>query len=116
MPDIETIRPLFILIFYLVIFIIQIILLVKAIKKKETKSWVKVFLLEVFSIIISITLWQYYEILPGYGFMPGLSYLGEVLFSFVSTILSAIMLFITICTKIIIYIRSKKSNNENTDL
>lgn len=111
-----SIETLLVLILYLVIFIGQIVLLVKAIKKKETKSWIKVFLLEVFSIIISITLWQYYEILPGYGFMPGLSYLDEVLFSFGNTILSAIMLFITICTKIIIYIKSKKSNNENTDI
>ncbi|MBO5180242.1 MAG: hypothetical protein J6B87_07865 [Clostridia bacterium] len=103
-----SIETLLVLILYLVIFIGQIVLLVKAIKKKETKSWIKVFLLETFSIIISITLWQYYENLPGYGFMPGLSYLGEVLFSFASTILSVVMLLITICAKIIIYIKSKK--------
>ncbi|MBR4110909.1 MAG: hypothetical protein IKK43_04410 [Clostridia bacterium] len=111
-----SIETLLVLILYLVIFIGQIVLLVKAIKKKETKSWVKVFLLETFSIIISITLWQYYENLPGYGFMPGLSYLGEVLFSFGSAILSVIVLLITICAKIIIYIKSKKNNNKNTDL
>ena len=112
MPDIETIRPLFILILYLVIFIVQIILLVKAIKKKETKSWVKVFLLEIFSIILSIVLWQYYENLPKHGFMAGLSYFLEIISSLGSTILSAIMLFITICTKIIIYIKNRNNNDK----
>lgn len=116
MPDIETIRPMLILILYLVIFIIQIILLVKAIKKKEKRKWIKAFALEIFSIILSIILWQYYESLPGYGFMAGLTYLGEVIFSIGSTILSTIMLFISICARIVIYIKSKKNNNRNANL
>ena len=33
-------------------------------------------------MLVSIGLMIYYNNLPGYGFMPGLSYLGEVLFSF----------------------------------
>lgn len=103
---------LFLLILYLVVFIVQIILLVKAIKKKENKKWIKVFVLEVFSIIISIILLFYYESLPGYGFMPGLSYLGEILLSFGVAILYSVMLFITICAKIIIYEKHQKQQGK----
>ena len=103
---------LFLLILYLVVFIVQIILLVKSIKRKEIKNWIKVFTLEVFSIIISISLLFYYESLPGYGFMPGLSYLGEILLSFGVAILYSIMLFITICAKIIIYEKHQKQQGK----
>lgn len=99
-------------ILYLVVFVVQIILLVKSIKKKEKKYWINVFVLEIFSIIISISLWFYYESLPGYGFMPGLSYLGEILLSFGVAILYSIMLFITICAKIIIYERHQKQQGK----
>ena len=43
------------LILYLLGFVFQIILLVKSIKKKEKKYWIKVFGLEIIFIIISKT-------------------------------------------------------------
>lgn len=103
---------LFLLILYLIVSIVQIILLVKSIKRKEIKNWIKVFALEVFSIIISTILLFYYNSLPGYGFMPGLSYLGEVLLSFGVAILYSVMLFITICTRIIIYEKHQKQQGK----
>lgn len=95
-------KSLFLLILCLLIFVLQIILLVKGVKKVENKYWIRLFLLEIFSIIIFIILLNYYESLPGYGFMPGLSYLGETLLSFTAICLYSFMLFITICAKIII--------------
>lgn len=44
--------------------------------------------------------------------MPGLSYLGEVLLSFGVSIIYYIMLFITICAKIIIYERNQKQQGK----
>lgn len=41
--------------------------------------------------------------------MPGLSYLEETLLSFGGVILYSIMLFITICARIMIYERNQKS-------
>ena len=38
----------------------------------------------------------YYNNLPGYGFMPGLTYLGEVLFSFGAVVLYCISFLISI--------------------
>lgn len=70
------------LIAYIVIFVVQFILLVASIRKKQKKLWRKLFLIQLISILVSIGLGFLYDRLPGYGFMPGLSYLGEVLFSF----------------------------------
>lgn len=100
------------LILYLIVFIIQIILLVKAIKRQETKNWIKVLVLEIIFILISIILLCYYNSLPGYGIMPGLSYLGEILFSFGAAILYFVMLVITICAKIIIYEKNQKQQGK----
>ena len=96
------------LIIYLAIFVIQIILLVKSIKKKEKKYWTSVFALEIISIIASIILYNYYENLPGYGLMPGLSYFGETLFSMGAIFLYGVMLCITSFIKIITFEKEQK--------
>ena len=98
---------LFLLIAYLVVFILQIIFFVKAIKKKLKKFWMILFVTEIISIFVSVGLMLYYESLPGYGFMPGLSYLGEVLSSFSAMILYGILFVISaVCC---IVIREKKN-------
>lgn len=89
--------------FYIVLLVFQIVFMVKAIKNKGKGCWIKAFILEIISIIISICLWRYYESLPGYGFMSGLSYLGEVLLSVGVAILYSIVLFITMCAKVIVF-------------
>lgn len=89
------------LIFYLAIFVIQIILLVKSIKNKKRKLWGTLIILEIFAIVGSVILYNYYDSLPGYGFMPGLTYLGDVLFSIGFAILYLITFIITICIMIL---------------
>ncbi len=91
----EIIMALFLLITYILILILQIILLVIAIRKK--KLWGMLFSIEVIPMVIAIGLTIRYNNLPGYGFMPGLSYLGEVLFSFGATILYGINFLISVC-------------------
>lgn len=88
---------LFLLITYIVILILQIILLVISIRKKTKKFWRTLFSIELISMLIAIGLMIYYNSLPGEGFMPGLTYLGEMLFSFGAAILYGISFLISIC-------------------
>lgn len=92
---------LFLLIIYIVILILQIILLVITIRKKTKKLCRTLFSIELIPMLISIGLMIYYSNLPGYGFMPGLSYLGEVLFSFGAAVLYGISFLISICSCIV---------------
>ena len=93
---------LFLLITYIVILIFQIILFVISIRKKIKKLWRILFSAELVPLLISIGLMIYYNNLPGYGFMPGLTYLGEVLFSFGAVVLYCISFLISICSYIAI--------------
>ena len=97
----------FLLIIYLLFLVLQIVLLVKAIKRKAKKQWLILFALEVVPMFIALWLWRYYENLPGYGFMPGLSYLGEVLFSFFAGVLYGVNFLISAC---ICLVQKKKQN------
>ena len=98
------------LIVYVAIFVLQIVLLVSAIRKKEISLWIFLFLLEVIPTIIAFILMKYFDSLPGYGFMPGLTYFGEVISSLGATILYAIMLFISLCALVITKVISKKDS------
>ena len=93
---------------YIVIFIIQIILFVITIRKKTKKLWRILFSAELIPLLISIGLMIYYNNLPGYGFMPGLTYLGEVLFSFGAVVLYCISFLISICIYIAISNKQRK--------
>lgn len=53
---------------------------------------------------------MYYNNLPGSGFMPGLTYIGEVLFSYGAMIIYSIILAITLIIKLIMYLLEKKKN------
>ena len=96
------------LILYLLGFAFQIILLVKSIKKKNNKYWIMTFVIEIIFIIISKIVENYYNSLPGYGFMPGLTYFGETLLSLGANTIYYIMLFITMLAKIIAFEREQK--------
>lgn len=99
---------LFLLIAYIIVFIVQLIFFVKAIRKKTRKLWVVLFSVEIIPILIAIGLMLYYESLPGYGFMPGLSYLGEILSSFGAAVLYAVMFVISAIICIVSGERKKK--------
>lgn len=92
---------LFLLITYIAILILQIILLVITIRKKTKKLWRILFSIELIPMFISIGVMIYYNNLPGYGFMPGLSYLGEVLSSFGAAVLYGISFLVSICSRIV---------------
>ena len=98
----KIVMALFLLITYIVILIFQIILFVISIRKKTKKLWRILFSAELVPLLISIGLMIYYNDLPGYGFMPGLTYLGETLFSLGAVVLYCINFLISICSYIAI--------------
>ena len=104
----KIVMALFLLITYIVILIFQIILFVISIRKKTKKLWRILFSAELVPLLISIGLMIYYNNLPGYGFMPGLTYLGEVLFSFGAVVLYCISFLISICSYIAISNKQRK--------
>ena len=99
------------LVVYIFIAIFEIILYIRTIKGKN-KSWIKLIFIEVITMITSFAIGIYFNNLPGSGFMPGLTYLGEWLFSMGAAVLYFIILFVTICSKVIIYERNLKKQGE----
>ena len=68
------------LILTLIVFVIILYQLIQCIRTQ--KNWTRLFLVEISAIIVSFILTMIYENLPGFGFMPGLSYLYEIVVSF----------------------------------
>lgn len=100
----------------LIVFIIQIIILIKSIKKKDKKYWVSIFCLEIIPIMLLTYLMYYYDCLaPRGGFMPGLEYIGEELTCLVASILYCVMFCITIIASIIIFEKKQNINNKKSE-
>lgn len=93
------------LIAYIAVLIVQVVLLVSSIRKKSKKSWLILCLLELISLASATGLFFYYNSLTGYGMMPGLTYLGEVLFSYGAALVYGGMLAVSV----IIYFIGRKT-------
>lgn len=93
------------LVAYIVILVLQIVLLVLSLRKKQKKLWLSLFLVEVISILAATGLRIYYDHLPGYGIMPGLTYIGEVLYSYGASI----VYFLLFVVSVLCYIASPKA-------
>lgn len=96
------------LIAYIAIFALQIVLLVLSVRKKTMWFWMVLFLLEILSMIVAFVLMRYFDSLPGYGFMPGLSYFGEVISSFGAVILYVATLFVSLFVLLIQSTKKRK--------
>lgn len=94
------------LILGLCLILIQIVFCVITVIKNAKWKWLYAFL--GISYVVSVTLVVYFESLPGEGFMPGLSHLGDVLTAFTCAAVSVLLLFVSICIKIV---RDEKCNN-----
>ncbi|MCH5280310.1 MAG: hypothetical protein J1E61_02485 [Lachnospiraceae bacterium] len=102
----------------LILFIIYIVALILMIRTfircmKHKSKWLKLFVSEIAFLLISNRLMVYYDSLPGYGFMPGLTYLGEVLASYVAMVAYAILLALTTFIRILLYLITKKKEGKN---
>ena len=100
---------------YIAIFILQIVLLVLSVRKKSAKLWLFLILSEVIPMIAAFILMRYFNNLPGYGFMPGLSYFGEVISSLGAVILYAVTLFISLCTFLVVKVLQKRKLHRDCD-
>lgn len=99
------------LIIYVALLIYLIVNFVKCSKNKG--KWSRLFIFEIISVILAIVLSMYYDNLPGSGFMPGLTYIGEILISLGAAIVYGVMFVITLFTKIILYLLDKKKQGKN---
>ncbi len=96
------------LIAYIAVFILQTAFLVLSLRKKTKKLWISLFLSEIIPLIAAFSLMRYFDSLPGYGLMPGLSYFGEVIFSFGAAVLYGVVLFVSLCIFAVVKIKENK--------
>ena len=100
-------------IMYLIIFIENISLIIKAYKKRKISSWVFLFIIEVVMIFIAINSKDYFDNLPtGNGFMAGLSHVGEYFASIGALYLYISELIVSFLAMIIMI--GTKENNDNS--
>ena len=86
--------------------ILQIVLTVQALRGRCPGKWP--LLLELTCAAAAAGAMVYFNSLPGYGFMPGLTWLGHVLFSFFAALAYAAMLAVTGLLLLIRRLRHRK--------
>ena len=89
---------------YLSVLSVHIILLCKVLRAPAQKRWLRLFLVQLLSIVASLLLMSYFDDLPGTGMMPGLTYFAEVIFSLIAAALYSTGL---LCS-LILWLWSKK--------
>ena len=94
------------MILYPIVFAIMIYQLIQCIRIQ--KNWVVLFLLEICAIMGAFILTMIYENLPGFGFMPGLSYLYEIVVSFCAG--AVFSLFFIVSVLVYFFTKSKRRN------
>lgn len=83
--------------------IVQVVLFILNLKKKDGTYSLAVFILEVGSIIASGVMQNYYNTLPpNDSLMPGFSYLGEIVFCGALGVWSIVNLVVTIISVLMI--------------
>ena len=95
------------LIFYIALFVTQLIFLVFAVRKPEKNLWPKVFTLELMSALGAVGLMFLFDALPGSGKAPGLTWFAEVFYSLFAAVGYGLMILISIVTAAILEWRKK---------
>lgn len=109
-------RSTVLLIGYLAIFLIQIVLFILSLKRKNTGLWIGLFLSEAIPMLTALLLMRYFDTLPGYGVMPGLSYFGETLFSLGASVVYAGALLVSVCVFVLVKILEKRNTHVKGDV
>lgn len=94
---------------YLGIFIYFIYRFVVGFKRKETNYWLITVLAELIMMIVARVLMNYYDSLPGTGWMPGFTYLGEYVMCYGAAWVYGISLVVT--SLVFLVIRKKFKRN-----
>ncbi len=84
------------LIVYICLFILNISLLVRALKPFSIGKLFGAYLGEIGSLLAALLIMWIYDQAPGYGIMPGLSYIQEVFYSFCAAVVFAGLLLASI--------------------
>ena len=92
---------------YVLLFVVQVVLLIFAVRKPEKKLWSAVFLTEIFSALGAVGLMFLFDALPGRGMAPGLSWFAEVFYSLFAAIGYGVMVLVSIVTAAILEWRSR---------
>lgn len=94
-------------ILYIFLLALQVLSFILAIRRKTKRYWISLFVLEAASAVLAWRLGVWFDSLPGYGFMPGLTYFAETLFSYGAAILYCGMLAVSAATGIILHSKRK---------
>lgn len=94
------------LILTLIVFVIILYQLIQCIRTQ--KNWTRLFLVEISAIIVSFILTMMYENLPGSGFMPGLSYLYEIVVSFCAGAVFSLVFIVSVL--VYFFTKTKRRN------
>lgn len=93
---------------FCVLWLYQILLLAKAIKRKEAERFVLLGIFEISCAVFARILVQYFKVLPTGGFLPGLTYLGHSLFSWAACAVYLVMFVITMISWIATHCAKRK--------
>ena len=96
------------LIFYVIVLLVQILWLVRCILRPTPCLWGILLGVQALSAAGAFFLMRYYDSLPGSGKAPGLTYLGETLFSMGASIAYAVMLGITLAVGAVVLLRRNR--------
>ena len=85
-----------VLIVYICLFILDLYLLVRALKPFSGPILLVACLSELGSLLAALLIMWYFDQAPGYGMMPGLTYIQEVFYSLGAAVVFAGLLLITL--------------------
>ena len=91
---------------YLLMFLVQLILLIFAVRKPEKNRWPKLFGLEILSAVGAAGLMFLFDALPGQGMAPGLTWFAEVFYSLFAAGGYSLMLIVSV----VVWIFAKKKS------
>lgn len=100
---------LLLLFIYLVILVLQIVLLVGAVRKPGGRRWKRLFAAQALSCCLAVGLGLWFAHLPGRGMMPGLTYFAEVFYSLLAACVYVAMLLVGVIVWAVVRYKNKNS-------
>ena len=94
--------------FYTALFFLHLFLFRRACRKPTRGRFVLLYSAELLSCVAAAIFARYFDSLPGYGMMPGLTYFSEVIFSIAAAHVFAALLLLSLIGELIIRTRKKK--------
>ena len=95
------------LFFYVLAWALQILMLVGCLKKPVRVRWSMLFLCELCALTASVYFSVYYNALPGFGMMPGLTYFAETLYSMAGVVVYLAMLLLSVLACVMMKLKHK---------